>query len=265
MRRSSARAVVVRCSSGYGVDSPGLVSGPHLLCHLEADLPLLGVGGLGCAFIEYATVRAAVRIHIVHAHVPGPGRLCGGQHSALQRREIFGPAVVLRIERLVHSVRVRSSSRGESGICGVPGEDFNIRKRGSIRPERVSPTPVDQADLYPSAQECLGRGAADRATAENDMHAHADVRFAAGARASRAEGAQGSLVSALLAGAAPRPAARAKRCVLRRLLADPCMRSVCPRSAVGVCRHLFRRCRRPQRQGKCRAAVVRWAQGYPGC
>ena len=111
-----ARAVVVRGTPAHDLDPPGLVGGPELVGHLEAHAPLAGVRMLRALLGERSSAGAAVRVDVVHVHEPRPGGLRGGEHGALQRREVLGPAVVHGVQGLVHGCRALRRARGERGI-----------------------------------------------------------------------------------------------------------------------------------------------------
>ena len=112
-----------------------------------------------------------------------PFALGGGQHAALQRREVLGPAVVLGVQRLVDGCRALRRAGRERGIRDVARRHVDIAERLCIAAERRSTTPVDDAHGEAAADECDGGGAADGTGAEDHVQVAGHARPFAVARA----------------------------------------------------------------------------------
>ena len=174
---AGARAVVVRRPPAHDLDPAGAVGSPELVGHLEAHAPLARVRMLRALLGERSSAGATVRVDVVHVHEPCPGGLRGGEHGALERREVLGPAMVLGVQGLVHGCRALRRTSGERGIRDVARHDLDRVQRLAVALERLSAPAVDDAHRQVATDERERGRAADRTRPEHDVHGPRHTRI----------------------------------------------------------------------------------------
>jgi hypothetical protein len=101
------------------------MGGQQLAGHPGAQLPFLGVGGIGTGLGQGLAVGTAVHVDVLHADQPGPTGL-GGQHAGLQAGEQLDPLVIGRVESLVDDLGTLGGGRGKAWVAGVAAEDLDV-------------------------------------------------------------------------------------------------------------------------------------------
>jgi hypothetical protein len=116
---AAARAEVVRGAADRDLHSSGCVGGEEVPGHPAAQRPLLGVCRVVAVLGERAAGGSPVHVDVLHAHQPGAGGFGGGEHARLQGGELFRPAVIGRVEGLVHDMGALADSGREARVAGV--------------------------------------------------------------------------------------------------------------------------------------------------